>query len=132
MLHLAVEPANVFVTGEGKAKLLPFDPYLDVAAAPSSTIAPPPVNMKAIECFGHGEVGPWTDVYALAGTMYYALTKNVPPPAGHRTFEDGLTPPSALGAKIRPEQERVLLKGLALRPEDRYQTVREFYDALRM
>ena len=75
--------------------------------------------------------GPWTDIYALAATIYFSITGIVPPESIVRMMEeDTLQPPSALGADISPAQERALLKALAIKSKDRYQTVEEFRKAL--
>ena len=35
-----------------------------------------------------GSSGPWTDVYAMAATVYYTLTGKLPPVATDRVVED--------------------------------------------
>lgn len=79
---------------------------------------------------GKGHQGPWTDVYALAGTLYYAITGHVPPESLDRLAEDTLSPPSALGVDIPPAAETVLLKALAVRAAGRYPTVEAFQQEL--
>lgn len=44
--------------------------------------------------------------------------------------QDTLVPPSQAGAEIPEYLERAILKGLAVQPEDRFQTAAEFLDAL--
>jgi serine/threonine protein kinase len=77
-----------------------------------------------------GKQGPWTDIYAVAATMYRALTGKVPPEAMDRLAEDDLVVPSELGVKIKSYQEKVLIKALSVRAEERYQKVEEFQAAL--
>ncbi len=75
--------------------------------------------------------GPHTNVYALRTILYYCLTGQTPPDASERSRaeldgqNDPLIPPSRLGAVISPYQEYVLLKGLALWRQQRYQTMRD-------
>ena len=58
------------------------------------------------------------------------LTGTKPDDAIERSDEDTLPLPTTLGAKITEAQEKVLLKGLAVQAENRYQTMDAFRDAL--
>ena len=78
----------------------------------------------------HGEQGPWTDVYALCAVLYRMLTGKVPEPAMDRLFSDGLKRPEELGAKVSPAVSETIMKGLAVKKEDRIQSVRDLMDAL--
>ena len=77
-----------------------------------------------------GTQGPWTDVYALAATFYRAITGQQPPEAPDRIAGDALKRPSLLGVAIPPKSEAALMKALAVRAEDRFQTVADFQNAL--
>ena len=78
----------------------------------------------------HGEQGPWTDVYALCAVLYRMLTGKVPEPAMDRLFSDGLKRPGELGVKVTPAVSEAIMRGLAVKKEDRIQSVRELMDAL--
>ena len=78
----------------------------------------------------HGEQGPWTDVYALCAVLYRMLTGKVPEPAMDRLFSDGLKRPEELGVKVTPAVSEAILRGLAVKKENRIQSVRELMDAL--
>ena len=78
----------------------------------------------------HGEQGPWTDVYALCAVLYRMLTGKVPEPAMDRLFSDGLKRPEELGAKVSPAVSEAIMRGLAVKKEDRIRSVRELMDAL--
>lgn len=77
-----------------------------------------------------GKPGPWTDVYSLAAVMYYFMTSQVPPSSVERLIVDTLPPPRQLGAQMTEAQEQAMLKALAPKPENRFQTMGEFSDAL--
>ena len=77
------------------------------------------------------KVGPWMDVYAIAATIYRCITGDKPKESIVRADDRDIVLPSKAGAVISRKQETVLLKGLALHPEDRYQDMREFYNALK-
>ncbi|MCT7983499.1 bifunctional serine/threonine-protein kinase/formylglycine-generating enzyme family protein [Laspinema sp. A4] len=63
--------------------------------------------------------GEFTDVYALAATLYYLLTATLPPIATKRLRQDRLAIPSHWS----PELQNAIKQGMAVEPEDRPQTV---------
>ncbi|MFM2449766.1 MAG: hypothetical protein RIS44_2216 [Pseudomonadota bacterium] len=75
--------------------------------------------------------GPWTDIYALGAAIHYLIKGVPPPPATARTIEDH----SEVLAKMTvPGVSATYLAAvdwaLAVRPQDRPQSVAEFRDAL--
>ncbi len=64
--------------------------------------------------------------------MYYCLTCVRPEEYVERAMnpDSSLATPSSLGASITPEQENVILHGMAVRHSERYQTMRELEAAL--
>ena len=75
--------------------------------------------------------GPYTDIFALCGTLYYMLTGSTPESLYERmTKRADLKRPSELGADIEPAQESAVLMGLEVNPEDRFQKVDELRNAL--
>ena len=77
-----------------------------------------------------GRQGPYTDVYSCAACLYAAITGYLPPESLERLDHDTLVPPSQMGVEIPLYLERAILKGLAVQPEDRFQTAGEFLEAL--
>ncbi len=71
--------------------------------------------------------GPWTDIYSLCAVMYSAITGKAPPAAVARMLSDPLT---ALRASDYPGFGQQFLdainRGLAVRPEERPQSIAEF------
>ena len=80
---------------------------------------------------GSANQGPWTDVYAMAATIYFCICGKAPASSNARVAEPGcFKTPSQMGVSIDKKVEDVLLKGLAIRVQDRYQSMREFQKAL--
>lgn len=75
--------------------------------------------------------GPWTDIYALAATLYHAVSGKLPAAAAARMMHDGVPPLSALQP---PGYDNAFLdaidKGLSVRPENRPQSIAEFRELL--
>ena len=70
--------------------------------------------------------GPWTDVYALAAVIYFAIMGRTPPPSVGRMLKDTYVP--LVQAAAGRYSERFLAavdRALAVRPEERTQSIDE-------
>lgn len=78
-----------------------------------------------------GNIGPWTDVYATAATIHLLLTGVLPPAATDRFYKDELVSLASLPGLGIPEPfGDCILKALAVRGDDRWQSVGEFRSGL--
>ncbi|VFN04191.1 MAG: Serine/threonine protein kinase [Candidatus Kentron sp. G] len=130
LLHRDICPDNIYITHDKQVKLLDF------GAARRTTERTIGLNAMLKEGYApeeqyrrNGKQGAWTDVYGLCATLYRCVTGRLPPPSPERIREDGLQPPSALGVGLPEGHETVLLKGLAVDAEDRWQSIEEMQDA---
>ncbi|MEI6558718.1 MAG: serine/threonine-protein kinase [Rhodospirillaceae bacterium] len=132
MVHRDISPDNIFMPAGGGAKLLDFGAARQSAGegGASLTVILKPGFAPPEQYFSDSRQGPWTDIYALAASLYCAITGRPPKDSTRRLQEDTLQPPSALGVTIAPELERVLMTALALRRQERYQSMREMISAL--
>ena len=131
-IHRDVTPDNIYITKDGNVKLLDFgsaryslgdkskslDVILKVGYAPKEQYT------------RRGRQGPYTDVYSCAACLYAAITGYLPPESLERLDKDTLVPPSRAGVEIPLYLERAILKGLAVQPEERFQTAGEFLEVL--
>ncbi|WML60561.1 serine/threonine-protein kinase [Neobacillus sp. PS2-9] len=132
ILHRDISPDNIYITKDRQIKLLDFGAARQVLGEQSKSLD---VILKRgyapeEQYRTRGKQGPWTDVYAAGATFYRAIVGVTPPDSLERLAEDSLIAPSKLGITIPFSIERALLKALAVRSSDRYQTMQEFYEAL--
>jgi hypothetical protein len=81
-----------------------------------------------------GNIGPWSDLYALAGTLTKAITGHAPPKANDRVFDDPFVPlaeRSELGGLYSPSFLRAADRARAMKPAERWQEAEEWLAALR-
>ena len=131
-IHRDVTPDNIYITKDGIVKLLDFgsarysigdkskslDVILKVGYAPKE------------QYIRRSRQGPYTDVYSCAACFYAAITGFLPPESLERLDSDTLVPISQTGIEIPEYLDNAILKGLAVQPEDRFQSAAEFLDAI--
>ncbi|MBP3568377.1 MAG: protein kinase [Lachnospiraceae bacterium] len=132
ILHRDISTDNIFVLKDGTVKLLDFGSARQVFAEQSKSLSVIlKVGFAPIEQYqSHGKQGPWTDIYALAATMYYCLTGTVPVAAMDRVENDPLKNISELCPEIGKKADKVFAKAMAVRAVNRYQTVAQFKEDL--
>jgi len=132
ILHRDISPDNIYLTRSGKVKLIDF-------GAARNALGQKSRNLSIILKEGYapeeqyrasGIQGPWTDVYAMAATLYHAITGKIPQPALDRQAQDKLQWPSQLQIQIEPRIEAALMKALSIKASDRFQSMEDFKAAL--
>ena len=126
LIHRDISPDNILITRNSEVKLIDFGASKNASEDKSVSIVLKQGFAPEEQYRTHGVQGPWSDIYALAVTIYFCITGQLPPESIQRLYEDTLTPPSHLGSDITPKQERALLKALAVLAKDRYKSMREF------
>ncbi|MHB8420475.1 MAG: protein kinase domain-containing protein [Myxococcales bacterium] len=137
IVHRDVKPGNVMrVRGGDKIKLMDFGIAHLAAPEPgqrkSTNVAGTPDFMAPEQLLGQG-LGPWTDVYALGGTLYELLTGQVPFPEGDATLHAHQTPPPD-PRKLKPglsaATAELVLSCLKKEPRERPQSAAALRDRL--
>ncbi len=131
LLHRDIKPDNIMMVQRG-AVLIDFGSARLIAntagAKMSITITPgyAPLEQYA----SNARRGPFTDIYAFAGTLVFALTGKEPIPATDRA--SGVSQPSArdLNPKVSKAFSDVLERAMRMRVDERPQSVEELSQLL--
>ena len=125
IIHRDISPDNIMVQNDGRLILL------DLGAAKDLDIQGKDGTMQSsqmvakqgfspVEQYGRdGKIGSWTDVYAMAATIYYCCTGVLPPSATDRMIEDTLT----CRPRLTKEQFDVLAFCMSVLPQKRPQNM---------
>lgn len=130
-LHRDVKPNNIILRQETKeAVLIDFGLTREYSIGQLGSMTNAKTDGYApIEQYERkGEFAPYTDVYALAATLYSLLTQEIPFPANFRKTGIPLPPPKQFNDKISDRVNDAILAGMTLEPSGRPQTVREWLE----
>lgn len=143
MLHLDVKPDNVILDestpGRTRAVLLDFGLTRKVESATGYATT----RLDAFARFGTAgyapleqysrvaKTGAYTDIYALAATLYFLLTGQAPPEASDRASGTALPDARSFNPNVSTPVAGALAIGLAMETSSRPQSVEAFLDLLR-
>jgi len=132
-LHRDVKPDNIILRRDNlKPVLIDFGlaREFNFGEVQSLTNAITPHYAPIEQYQRRGAFGDYTDVYALAATLYVLLTRELPFPAHIRASNVPLVPPKQHNSRITDRVNNAILKGMALEPKDRPQSVQEWLNLL--
>lgn len=132
MIHRDISPENIFICEDLTVKLIDFGAakqvYLDGEQTMSVVLKPgyaPPEQYAKKD-----KQGPWTDIYALGATLYFAATGEKPEESFGRVLEDTIKPVCEVNPEIPRAMSQVIMRAMSVKIEDRYQTVEAMREAL--
>ena len=128
-LHRDIAPDNIIIRPNGDPVLLDFGAARRVAATERSS------QMTGLIKLGYSPQeqytsdgkaqGAWSDIYALAATLYHVVTGAPPPEAPVRYLEDTMSPAILAEGDWRKDFLAGIDRSLAVRPQDRPQSIAE-------
>ena len=132
--HRDIKPANILITSEGIPVLIDFGSARQRLSDRSMTVVESAGYTPFEQLQSRGNVGPWSDLYALGGTLAKAITGEAPPKAMDRMRRDPMVP-LALRGDLAAQFSTTFLASidtaLSVEETERWQNAGEWQDALR-
>jgi len=135
ILHLDIKPDNILVTRDGRPVVIDMGAACHLHEYDPSLVVETPGFSPPEQGSDSSTVGPWTDLYAFAATLYYLLTMNAPPPGKQREYYDTLDPLTSIptltsryNLQLLASIDRALSPSIA----NRYRNVAEWMNDLRV
>jgi serine/threonine protein kinase len=134
MMHRDISPDNLLIRDDGRPVLIDFGSAREsirgraraLSAIVKHGYSPPEQYTSRPEL-----QGPWTDIYALAATLYRAISGKLPPDATERIVRDDLAPLARVArAPYRQGFLEAIDRGLRMKVEERPQTIVEWREQL--
>jgi uncharacterized RDD family membrane protein YckC len=139
IVHRDVKPSNCLLDAEGRAKLGDFGLSRSLVRADALTrtgsFVGTPLFASPEQIKGES-VGPASDVYSVAATLYYLLVGKAPFQGGDhaatlaRIASDPAPPMRLARADLPVALDRVVLRGLERDPDKRWRSLDDFESAL--
>ena len=133
--HRDIAPDNILVLPNGRSVLMDFGAARRIIGgmtrALTTVLKPGYAPIEQYSDDGSMAQGAWTDIYAVGGLLYHAMTGKVPVQAISRMMNDPLKPvATAARSEFSANLCAVVMKSLAVMPENRYQSIDELRAAL--
>jgi serine/threonine protein kinase len=127
-LHRDIKPENIIVCGDGRVVLVDFGAARSFMAGKTGkmTVILTPGFAPLEQYAEQAKRGAYTDIYALGATLYYLLTGQVPVSAADRMSGVELRGVREINGRVSRQVEEAVMKAMAMRVEERPQSVGEF------
>jgi formylglycine-generating enzyme required for sulfatase activity len=131
-LHRDIKPRNIYLTEGGIPILLDFGSARFAVGERSRSVSVvlSPGYSPYEQYHKKGKQGVWSDIYSVAATLYRMLAGAPPIDAADRIMEDDLEPIIQLVPEVSLQLNDALMQALAVKAEDRPQSIKEFQDMM--
>src|SRR5262249_43701538 len=131
-LHRDIKPSNIFMRDDGSPVLLDFGSARAASSGTELTAIVTPGYAPIEQYHSQGQQGPWSDLYAFGGVLYWMITGKRPVEAVARVRQDMLPPAAQAADRSRYSAELLAAIDWALTPheERRPQSVQDLRASL--
>jgi serine/threonine-protein kinase len=131
IIYRDLKPANLMIDGNtGRVMLIDFGIARWVAPQEKGVTAVGTMGYAPPELFS-GKVEPRSDLYSLGATMFHLLTGSDPQDNPLLIFDFTKNPrPRQINPGISTEMERILMRAVEYKPENRFRSAGEMREAL--
>lgn len=133
-LHRDIKPANLYRRADGRTILIDFGAARQALGRRSKSVTSvfspgySPIEQYLVDGKGYG---PWTDIYAVGSVLYHCVAGLAPIEAPARVLDDPLQRAEELAAgRYSQALLRLIDRAMAVRPNERFQTVAQMQAAL--
>ena len=138
VIHRDIKPHNILITRDGRVKVTDFGIARAVSASALTETGRVigTVNYTSPEQARGAPATAESDIYSLGVVMYEMLTGKLPfagdtpVSVALKHVQEEPAPISLLNPTVPPEFERVVMRALAKKPEDRWRTARSLKNAI--
>lgn len=130
IIHRGISPSSIIVNERSELYLIGF-------GITASRTYGSELNFEVFNGYAPAELyntcarqGSWTDVYGISAVLYKVLTGRTPPGINERLENDALPEPMMINRNIPKNVSAVIMQGLALKHEERIETMNLFIDRL--
>lgn len=125
LIHRDLSPDNLMLLPDGSVKILDLGAAKDLSLnSGASSMQVAKSGFSPLEQYiQRGGSGTWTDVYAMAATIYYTLTGTLIPGAVERLEKDTISWDFPALNRLPAQAREALKKALAVQAKDRTQTM---------
>ncbi len=131
LLHRDIKPDNVIITPENSVILIDFGSARtfveDKTQSHTSILTKGYAPLEQYS--GTSRKGSYSDIYSLGAVFYFLVTGQKPLDATERVLET-MQVPKSLELSLPMEINRTIMKAMALKTEERHQSIQEFMDDL--
>ena len=130
LIHRDISPDNLMIGMDNNMYLIDFGAASRIIPDKTTTVLLKAGYAPPEQYLHDGELGAWTDVYGLCAVIYTALSGRTPTDAIARLQGKVLVSLAEQEIDIDDWKNAAVMRGMAIRPAERYRDVNELINAL--